>query len=151
LGSGDVAAEGYGELVLVVDGLGGAFDELPGVEGGIAEEVCDAAVVLQTAGLHGEVLGAGAGELGRWRAGDHLHLVYGIHGDGLRYETVITLLANGFCRETVEIELAEVVAGAADDGKTSGDVSTLRAGRQSAEGRRIALRIVHDEREIRVG
>ena len=126
----------------------GALAELPGVERGVADEVLHAAVILRAAGLHGEVFGAGAGVLGRRCAGDDLHLVDGVHRDGLRDETVVALLADGFGGKAVEIELAEVVAGAADDGEPR---AALGAGRERAEGGWIALRVVHDERKAGVG
>ena len=99
-------------------------------------------MILQAAGLHREVFGACTGEFSRWRAGDHLHLVNGVDANGLRDEAVITLLADGFRRKAVEIELTEVVASAADDRKTGGDGSALCTGRQSTEGGWVALRVV---------
>ena len=93
-------------------------------------------MVLVAAGLHGEVERAGAGVLGRRCAGDDLKLVDGVEIDGLRDEAVVALLIDGLGGQTVEIELAEEVAGAADDGHTR---AGLRAGSERRKGSRVTL------------
>src|SRR5207302_2502138 len=89
-----------------------------------------------------------AGVLGRRGAGDDLKLVYGVEVDALGDETVVALLVDGRGRHAVDVELTEIVAGSADDGHT---YAGLGAGGEGSEGGRVALRIVHLEREVGVG
>ena len=80
---------------------------------------------------HLMVEGTGAGVLGRWSAGDDLKLIDGIEVDALRDDTVIALLVDGLGGHAIDVELAEVVAGSADDGHS---YAGLRAGSEGSEG-----------------
>ena len=131
LGSGN----GLSKRVL---GSEGFLGEAPCVEDRVANEVRDLAVILESAGLHGEVHGSGSGVLCRRGAGDDLELIDGVDAYGLGDEPVVALLADGLGREAIEIELAEVVARTANDGKAG---SALRTGSEApnAVGSRCAL------------
>src|SRR5260370_29084971 len=122
--------------------------EAPGVEDGIPYEVRDLAVGPQAAGFHGEVHGTGAHILGWGRAGDDLKLIDCVDAHVQGDQAVVALLADGLRRNAIEIELAEEVAGSADDRKAR---ATLRSGRQGAKRGWIALCVVHLQREVGVG
>src|SRR5260370_39793748 len=89
-GKRDLATEGGDQFVLVLDGLLGrdgiagrvllgecGRGEAPGIEDGVADEVCDGAVILAAAGLDGDVEGTGTLILGSGNAGEDLELIAG--------------------------------------------------------------------------
>ena len=106
------------------------------------------AVVRGAAGLHGKVHRAGASILGRRHAGDHLELIDGFHADRLADEPVVALLTDGLGGHAIQVELAQVISGAANDRETT---ASLGAWRECSESRRIALGVVHLQGEIGVG
>ena len=69
--------------------------------------------------------------------------------DALRDETVVALLVDGLGGHAVEIELAEIVAGAADDGQAR--APACAPGASEAKAVAIALRVVHLQRQVGVG
>ena len=123
------AASGRGQLILVLHGLGslnfhaqrvirgqGRGGKTPGIEDGIAHIIRYLPVILESAGLHGEVFSAGADVLRRRRAGDDLELIDSVHVHGQGDQPVVTLLGDGLCRHALYIELAKIASGTTYDG-----------------------------------
>src|ERR1035438_8084152 len=108
----DGAANAYGQLILVVGRLC-SYDALealnarsvcnrgpgrggsPGIELGVADKICDCAMVFVGAGFERVVFQSSALIFGGGAAGKNLNLVDGLHGNNIEDGTIVALLADG--------------------------------------------------------
>ena len=96
---------------------------------------------FQAARLHGEVLSAGTRILDRRSAGDDLELVHRIYVHVERHNPVVSLLIDRFRRDSLEVQLLQIVARTANHGEPAATRLCTRS--ENAERRGIALRAVH--------
>jgi|GEM_PF-4425018 len=156
----DGAAEGNIKLILMLGRLGSQYlgagggglrrslgEEVPGIEGGIANVVDDGAVEFVGAGLDDVVLHAKTLELNRRTASDHLKLVDGIDGDSQRHGAVVALLRDGGKGNAVHIHLIEIAIVGAFSIEGSGAAAALHARHEIHECCWVSLLSVHGERQ----